>query len=290
MVFHKTRVMKSIFVTICTFNMLHAEVTSVYDLGSGSVKLQVVQHEAGSMRSLYSHLAKTFPPSHSLLSEDKTIRFEDQAKILAALVELQQSSLNFKPNHSFAVATELFRQARNGQEVVRYLEDSTGIKIDIISQEQEGILGFLTACHEGQFNPESSVVWDIGSGSFQITCLYNSHYVVYKSQIGLYKAFQLLAQGKHHKLKSALNDIPEAIRTKIADEKSVIVGIGAHPVLKLGKTNYCPQDITEALTKSDLAGNSHLLLVQAVLENLAISKVIYHYSPSGITTGALLYK
>ena len=284
------RAVKLIVITCCHFHVLHAEVISVYDIGTGSVKVHVLQHDIEGVRNLFFKRTKTFYPGHIVFLDDKIIKPEDIDIILSAIKELQQSSLSFTPNHSFAVATELFRQAKNGQDVIRYLQDMTGIEITIISQEQEGVFGFLGACLEGNFDPETAVVWDIGSGSFQITCLHNSEYVVYKAAIGLHAAFQIIAEGRQNEFIKALMDVPDVVRNKIADKDSIVIGIGAHPVLKIGKTTYCLQDIKEALMRDDLSANSHLMFVQAVFEQLAIRQVNYHYGPSSITTGALLCK
>lgn len=69
-----------------------------------------------------------------------------------------------------AVATAVFRNAKNGKDVIAQLGKGLGISIQIISQDQEAELGFwsVLAFKSWSAQEASVVVWDIGGGSMQM--------------------------------------------------------------------------------------------------------------------------
>jgi exopolyphosphatase/guanosine-5'-triphosphate,3'-diphosphate pyrophosphatase len=65
-----------------------------------------------------------------------------------------------------AVATSAIREAANGREFVRAAEDSTGLRIEILSAEEEASLGYLAAVNTTTLT--DGVVLEIGGGSMQL--------------------------------------------------------------------------------------------------------------------------
>ena len=68
-------------------------------------------------------------------------------------------------------ATAVFRSAENGEEVLERVRSEIEIDVQMVSQELEGRLGFLTAKAVGpaDVKAEELIAWDSGGGSFQIT-------------------------------------------------------------------------------------------------------------------------
>lgn len=60
----------------------------------------------------------------------------------------------------YAFATEAVRRAQNGEEFIQRVYEVTGIKIDLLSPEEESRAGFLGACDKGR-----ATVIDIGGAS-----------------------------------------------------------------------------------------------------------------------------
>ena len=77
---------------------------------------------------------------------------------------------NALTDSSTGVATAAFRKASNGAKFLHRVRDEIGIKIFIISQEQEATMGFLTACatSSSELMAQEIVSWDSGGGSFQL--------------------------------------------------------------------------------------------------------------------------
>lgn len=84
---------------------------------------------------------------------------------LAAAAEAGFSEVEFS-----GVATAAFRKASNGHELLDHVTQELGIPFQILSQEAEGRLGYLTAMALYPTVPRQSLVaYDSGNGSFQIT-------------------------------------------------------------------------------------------------------------------------
>lgn len=70
------------------------------------------------------------------------------------------------------VATAVFRKAKNGEAFLSTLQRETGVRLQVVSQQEEARLGFQTAVAEVECTtsevPHEMVVWDSGGGSFQI--------------------------------------------------------------------------------------------------------------------------
>lgn len=114
----------------------------------------------------------------------------DQAIVEIALDKLQKIKLiadRYQTNKIVGIATEAFRVAKNGPEVIKLLSDELGFKISIIDQYKEGELGYLTFIQIArQSGLISSVVsWDTGKGSEQLSMrdeMGEMH--IYKTKLG----------------------------------------------------------------------------------------------------------
>ena len=210
------------FFTVTVF--MNAEIKAVFDIGSGAVKMQIarIDEETQKIESLFC-LAIPCIFSGNEIGEENLYHLE---KILE---QLKEEANRYQPNDFLGFATERFRKAKNGEESLAILSKRTGIKIGMIDSYEEGVLGFLTAVNENGLDPKNVVVWDIGSGSFQITCQSNDGYIVYQSPYGKGPALSLIESHEEIFLRDSLKVIPDSIRIKILANGGVVVGIGAHP-------------------------------------------------------------
>ncbi|WP_347357617.1 hypothetical protein [Bdellovibrio sp.] len=68
-----------------------------------------------------------------------------------------------------AVATSVFRVAKNGRAVAQGLAKDLQIPVEVISQEQEAELGYWSALAQKNISDTRNlIVWDIGGGSMQM--------------------------------------------------------------------------------------------------------------------------
>jgi exopolyphosphatase/guanosine-5'-triphosphate,3'-diphosphate pyrophosphatase len=102
---------------------------------------------------------------------DKNGRLEEERLVLGAEaigLFARISSLNGAPSPTI-LATSAVRDAENGEELVESVRDSTGLKMRLISGEEEALLGFRGAFSAlGDSREGSVLVVDLGGGSAQL--------------------------------------------------------------------------------------------------------------------------
>ena len=132
---------------------------AVIDIGSNSVRLMLAAAENGRVRSLgkqlwTTRLAKGIDATGALQPDRMTetvaaiAAFRDRADALGIPV--------------LAYATSAVRDAKNRDEFVAAVMEQTGVRVRVLSGEEEGALAF-SAVTGG-----AGTVFDIGGGSFQI--------------------------------------------------------------------------------------------------------------------------
>lgn len=85
-----------------------------------------------------------------------------------------------------AVATSAVRSATNGREFIAAIAEEVGIKVTIISGEEEAELAALSARHHFDMNGIRHVMMDIGGGSIEIvTALGNHIEEIYSFDLGV---------------------------------------------------------------------------------------------------------
>lgn len=140
------------------------------------------------------------------------------------------------------VATEVFRQAKNGKAIIERLKRETGVSVEIINQQREAELGFWGALAVTGKKANDVVVWDIGGGSMQITTRRKDHFfsylgklasVSFKNKILAHKGKQRGSPnplGKYTRLwaeKLAMDEVKNVDREVVQDlKKKELIGIG----------------------------------------------------------------
>ena len=74
-----------------------------------------------------------------------------------------------------AVATSAVRQAANGQEFIDLVAQEVGLKVEVISGEEEAELAVLSARHNFEMEGVPHAMIDIGGGSVEIITAYGGH-------------------------------------------------------------------------------------------------------------------
>lgn len=157
-----------------------------YDIGSGATKVMggLYNTQTGKIDHIFSNYQ--FPMTYSLdMAQSGQNQFSDlimeigmdalrehQTKVHTDFAELGIDSLTLE---EYGTATAAFRKAENAQDFVAQIDQELHIPIEIISQKDEGILGYqgamLGAKDLAVDNPidlSDPIVWDIGGGSLQL--------------------------------------------------------------------------------------------------------------------------
>lgn len=302
------------------------------DIGSNKTKIRLgkIEFINGMRPKIHTLFEKVVPIPFGedlLLSREKCLSNRIQEQALEAIKEAQEDIRKYNPEISLGFATEAIRRAVNGEEFTKKVEASTGIPIEIISEEKEGILSFLAAIHDLDLDTQKVICWDGGAGSTQITAFINNRFIVYHSPIGKIGMKKILLGVQQQDsgspnpvtseveslafiiLKLFLRNIPLEIRSKVSEEDIIIIKKGGHPLV--GKLNHfskkdIEQSLKECLGLEDQQIQklynregyseedptyiiSNLILAKGVMEELKINKVTYSGSSGGNTTGILLW-
>lgn len=164
------------------------------DFGSGAVKIQMAVVDTQENRIVGKpFLAKYIPLAltEDVATHDGHISEDMAKKALNILRGFKEEALTIATYEGHAsvyftgVATAVFRKAQNGNELLQVFEKELGIRFQILSQGEEGELGFLTA---KALHPDlletSLLAWDSGNGSFQMTIKEDNKYMVYQGPLG----------------------------------------------------------------------------------------------------------
>ena len=141
----------------------------IIDLGSNTARLVIYQrYEQGQMYEV-DNIKRVLRLSGHLQNGrfdasgiDKTLDCMRQFK---AMLEARQVT------ETLGVATAAFRQAENGRELAERIESETGIRIEILSGDDEARYGYLAVMNS--MSVDEGITVDIGGGSTEITYFAN---------------------------------------------------------------------------------------------------------------------
>lgn len=243
------------------WNMLSAKPIprGAIDFGSGALKIQVALVDDKENKIIGEPLYISYVPinlTEDIAANNGAISFKMEQQAFEILRKFKSHALGAAFEHGYSsvqfagVATAAFRKATNGPEVLKKFSNELNIRLQILSQEDEGRLGFMTAKALFPKIPESNLlVWDSGNGSFQLTSKDNNALKVYQGPLGHGTVRLLLAKDVRNgpplkasesgnpisiqesekiaeKLNPLFGDTPEWLANKIADEKTTVVTYG----------------------------------------------------------------
>lgn len=231
---------------------------AAFDIGSVQIKMQVSDIDlcANKIAKVLLTDSAAVPLREDLAkNQEGKLSDEIQIKMINSISQLMKKAASFNPEEYHGIATESLRLAKNGASFVERIRQETGLSVTIISQDEEGILGFISAINEADIDPDKAVSWDLGGGSFQITAKCGDRYMVYQGKHGKvpFKNALLKIQGKELNddsgktqspnpiskadftqavqfIKENLTDFPLELRQKFNQPNIVVLGIGINPL------------------------------------------------------------
>jgi exopolyphosphatase/guanosine-5'-triphosphate,3'-diphosphate pyrophosphatase len=160
---------------------------AVIDLGTNTFHLLIAEPDGHSFRALHqeTRVMKIGQGgiSQGLLTESAYQRTLDAL----AHFRTQADSFGIDPEQIFATATSAIRNARNGSNLIDDIETRTGIRVQVISGEQEAEYIYYGVRAALPLGTEPSLVMDIGGGSVEFI-------VGNESQIYWKQSFEIGAQ------------------------------------------------------------------------------------------------
>jgi exopolyphosphatase/guanosine-5'-triphosphate,3'-diphosphate pyrophosphatase len=138
---------------------------AVIDVGTNSVKLLVADVDGRgiqpvSEQSQQTRLGHGFYETHHLQPEAIDATAKAVAGFTAVAREAQAASIRI-------IATSAAREAVNRGELTSAIEQASGLKVEVISGEQEAALGFQGVTTDPQLTQGAVLLMDVGGGSTQ---------------------------------------------------------------------------------------------------------------------------
>ncbi len=188
----KAKVINFIFFTLLVFSLpLSAkylqekacyETRFAFDIGTGTMKSRAAKYNTCTNRvvEIYGKFEK-FTHFEACMVNDKTgaitLTEECVNRTNFDLEKFQKEyNMSCKDYKCYAIATAWARKVENGGDVSSLL-DKQGIKMKVLTQEEEGEAAFKSVSNSLEYNTTNVrdlVVWDIGGGSFQFSTLDDS--------------------------------------------------------------------------------------------------------------------
>ncbi len=134
------------------------------DIGSNTARFVVFEAAAGTARAVYE--AKAAPRLGSNLAPRGRLSDEAIARGVASVRRFAETVARLGVPRTLAVATSAVRDAENGPDFVREVEEATGVLLRILSGTEEARYGYLGVASAWEL--ENDLVVDLGGGSLQL--------------------------------------------------------------------------------------------------------------------------
>ena len=135
---------------------------AIVDTGSNTIRMSVYEVDSGAVKEIFTEAVFANLAGH--IVENK-ITDEGIEVCCEALCHHRETAKKYEAYY-FAFATAAIRNARNSQDAVEKIYRKTGIRMEILSGEDEGTLSFSGAFDD--FGVPSGVMADVGGGSSEV--------------------------------------------------------------------------------------------------------------------------
>lgn len=273
-------------------NSLSADqVRAAFDVGSGQTKITVAVVDELSGRPkqvLFAEETVVLVGHDFKKSKNGTLSDAVLSELKNVLLHYRDIAKGLGAEDMAGVATAVFRESKNGGEFIQKMREELGIGLKLISQAEEGRMGFLTAVAASGKQPHEIVAWDSGGGSFQITNEGEQGLCVYEGPWGASKVLAAIVdkvQGKdftkvqtanpaslkdikalHAIVQNTLRTPPPDLHAKLANPAVEVIAIGGPyspfrmATLAIGMDIFTKQQVWQAI--EELAGRTDQQLAQ----------------------------
>jgi len=136
----------------------------IIDIGSNSIRLVIYDQQKRAPVSIYNE--KVMCALGKGLSTSGVLNPDGVQMARTALRRFITMGRNMGITSLYTIATAAMRDAKDGSEFARYLENTYDIEVDIISGEHEARLGAYGVC-SAMYKP-SGITGDLGGGSLEL--------------------------------------------------------------------------------------------------------------------------
>ena len=152
---------------------------TVIDAGSNAIRLAIAQARGDSFKIVYK-LREPIRLGADVFSKGK-ISPAVVEQTVKAFKKFKRLSETFESDAIYAIATSAMRDAKNQKDILRILNEETGIRLQVISGLRESELVFKAIHHELDITQGRSLLIDIGGGSVELVATHNGRKIRGKS-------------------------------------------------------------------------------------------------------------
>ena len=251
---------------------------AIVDIGSHTLRLAIYERKNGAD----SLLSKTkFALGLAGYLKNNVMTEEGILALLTHLKKFCKFISAFKITDIYAFATAAIRMSKNQAEVLERIKQETGLKVQVISGEEEAALAFLGATRKSPI--EEGALFDIGGGSCEIVKFSNNNimeqYSLPIGAVSLSKKFDaefFPTSYAREKIKAATLEAIEASGVNFAASRALALG-GAAKAAKLllnrdNNDSISKVELDELLTRfsGELTNNDKSLLLRSVADRMPI--------------------
>lgn len=243
------------------------------DIGSNTILLCIANLDLNENKLNFIREEHRIARLGENLNQTKNISKERFEILISILIEYKEIINYYSCEVILAIGTNAFRIAKNANEIIQEVYEKLGIKINIISGEDEAYLSFLGATYNRDQDLKSLVI-DIGGGSTEIIIGKNNLIQFKKSfQLGVVTLTEKYIK-QYPVEKNILIKLSEEIDNILSGYSfiqniDISIAIAGTPTtlacLKNNLTKYEEEKIEgEKLTKSDLQNFINVLSSKSI--------------------------
>lgn len=245
---------------------------AVIDIGSNSIRMSLYERQGQDIKRLLHQKRMTGLIGYV---EDGVMPKEGLEVVCSVLADFEKILNNLHVEKAAVFSTASLRNIENTEEAVRYIEKQTGIKVDVISGEEEAMLDFVGVT--SLLKQDSGLVVDIGGGSTELVAFEKRRaqraVSLPMGSLNIYKKFvdDILPTQKEQR------QIKDYVQTKINEMKDwqgtraeTICGVGGtlraagrlnQKILGQEESSIRAEDIKEILKKLEKDAKKYLLRI-----------------------------
>jgi len=138
------------------------------DIGTNSIRLVVAEVDPDGRYRVLEEEREMTRLGHGLFARGRLLS-EPMERSLAALARMNTIAKGFQVAELRAVATSAVREATNGRAFCQEIRRRCGLRVDIISGEEEAQFALRSALRHFDLAGRSVAIVDIGGGSMEVT-------------------------------------------------------------------------------------------------------------------------
>lgn len=199
---------------------------AIIDIGSNTIRLVVYQLQQGRLRSMFQK--KVMAGLGSYVNKDNNMKEEGIQRAIEVLKDFQSICQYVNVNQMFIIATASFRNVDNTREIVRRIYKEVGVKVHVLSGEEEAMFDFMGATHMGQ--QKRGMIVDIGGGSMELVefdhCNAKDAVSIPLGSLNMYYRFVSKLFPTKEEEREIRKNVRRELRKQHIPKQKIIVGVG----------------------------------------------------------------